>query len=178
MTSLPDSGTEEVLGKLCNYGECCSPIVSSGRVRCSEHLGLCFIVGCEKHAQQPRPGAYNKYCGMHAARQSRGGAMDNSVFVPKREWAVDKSNGYLKRTVPGTLGNTKEYQHRTVMEKHLGRPLLPHENVHHINGNRLDNRIENLELWSKSQPAGQRVEDKISWMVDFLGQYGYSVTKD
>jgi len=44
------------------------------------------------------------------------------------------------------------------------------------NGDKLDNRIENLELWTRSQPAGQRVEDKIAWARDFLIQYGFEVS--
>lgn len=62
----------------------------------------------------------------------------------------------------------REYQlqHRVVMEEMLGRSLMPHENVHHKNGERQDNDPSNLELWITKQPSGQRLDDVIAWVVD------------
>lgn len=56
-------------------------------------------------------------------------------------------------------------EHRAVMESHLGRPLEPFENVHHLNGDREDNRLDNLELWFKPQPAGQRVDQLLDYII-------------
>ncbi len=63
------------------------------------------------------------------------------------------------------------FEHIIIMENVLKRYLLPNENVHHKNGIRDDNRPENLELWIKSQPAGQRVSDIVAWAIEILNIY-------
>lgn len=83
------------------------------------------------------------------------------------------SQGYVRLVIPGVNGGTSRevLEHRYVMEKHLGRALLPEETVHHVNGDRQFNEIRNLELFSSRHGPGQRVADKIAFAIEMLRLY-------
>lgn len=93
----------------------------------------------------------------------------NGTLPPRKN-----KNGYVcvhDKNHPRAYKSGFVMEHIKVMSESLGRDLLPHENVHHLNGDRADNRIENLELWSKSQPCGQRVVDKLKHAVFLINEY-------
>jgi HNH endonuclease len=111
-----------------------------------------------------------------SGRRKKGTDLNAAVRRSNGTWKT--KSGYVmtyKKGHPNSNSNDCILQHVLVMSDHLGRPLKDKENVHHKNGIRDDNRIENLELWHKGQCSGQRLEEKLQWAKDLLEEYGYKV---
>jgi len=147
-----------------------------GRGMCRKH----YVAWYRRREEGPRckgkdcqhPAYTNGYCAKHYGRLKRYGDPEKRVRKPWGE-KRDDGRGYILIRRPDHPAQTRGWvpEHRVVMEENLGRLLLPGENIHHKNGNRSDNRIENLELWITNQPAGQRLEDLLPWAREMLERY-------
>lgn len=135
----------------CSVPRCEAPVINTSRKRtatikkpmCSKHYG---------RAMRGEPLTRDR-------ERGDGHIRDGYVFRKVRDHPFARSSGYMA-------------EHRLVMESLIGRYLLPEENPHHKNGDRSDNRPENLELWNTSQPCGQRAIDKLAWARQIVELYG------
>lgn len=127
----------------------------------------CYFEGCTNKRSS------RGLCGSHTYQLKKGIELHPLNYNTPGEWRewYQHEDGYIKRTRCLNTIKETQVQHRVVMEDHIGRKLRPEETVHHLNGVRNDNRIENLELWSSSHPKGQRVEDKVAWAKEMLALY-------
>ena len=150
----------------------------------------CNVDGCIINDCQ-RPYYGKGYCRYHYDDLQKARCIINDCLAPKHRGVHCQHHYYFNKKYGDPLHESKigkgfidEYgyrliflngeqvrEHRAVMEQYLGRNLLPNENVHHENGVRDDNRIDNLEIWNTSQPAGQRPEDKLLYAKEIISIY-------
>lgn len=126
-----------------------------------KRVPVCNWEGCQTTEVIPARLAANRYCPEHFVKMW----LDPSTPITHRHVS---NYGYAIVTVLGKPAR----ENRLVMERHLGRRLTERENVHHIDGNKLNNSLENLELWVEDQPSGQRVADHIRWANSIIERYG------
>lgn len=105
----------------------------------------------------------NKTCSVGCGRRLKKMNFNHKTYM-ENGYIVEYQNGYNKK------GNVK--QHRRIMEEHLGRPLRDNEIVHHKNGDKTDNRIENLEVMERGKHSSMhRKEEKANGKHLFGGYH-------
>lgn len=112
---------------------------------------------CDKHAQQRMAGIIDEEG--NTLRQFK------AFRRPRKDRWVGQQ-GYVLVKAPKSHPHARQdgsiLEHRLVMEEHLGRHLGPEEVVHHVNGVKDDNRIENLQLRESVRKHGhghEQIED-------------------
>lgn len=156
---------------------CSMPCSDAGRKRDTEARNKFTCVNCGKESQRHR-----NHCGRVYTQQKLCSKQCKNEWVSKvyrEKHGLPKITSRMRRkyvtlNIPAQNGQPARkdvLEHRYVMTQHIGRELLPEETVHHRNGDRTNNSLENLELFSGRHGPGQRVIDKVTFAAEILRLY-------
>lgn len=141
------------------------------RILAKKQPRICVI--CKKPLPINRYKYCSKTCSQAGRRQIRKEFSIRSIHKPIIGECRQQKPGYVRTFMPDHPNARSGWvsEHILVMSKFLARPLESFEMVHHRNGIKDDNRLENLELWTRVHPSGQRVTDMIAFCKWYLDQY-------
>ena len=117
----------------------------------------CDVCGCNFYERMYKGETSGHYCSQSCSRTAAVRQQDLSHLVQHRFTKGQAAHNYIGRTkhsagyirVPGS--NERKLEHRVLVEQFIGRSLTRHEVIHHVNGDKTDNRLENLRIMSHSE---------------------------